>query len=624
MFHNCDLNYEDPKEKMRFPSWSQTQKTLSRKKFVVQEDDTKLAKVLTTLDLTALGVGSTLGVGVYVLAGEVAKTTAGPAVIISFLIAALASILAGLCYAEFGARVPKAGSAYVYSYVCIGEFFAFIIGWNLILEYLIGSASCLKALFLYSDDLANNSMSTFLKQIMPMGGGQIAAYADVFSLTVSIVFAVALAFGAKESSLVNNVFTCVNIAIVLLVIISGIFKCDPNNWNRTAAEAMGIGLGGFAPYGIKGIIKGAAKCFYGFIGFDCIATAGEEAKTPQKSIPIGVVMSLLIVFLAYFGMSTVLTMMLPYYEQHTTAPLPHVYEKIGWTAVKYIVSIGACCGLFSSLLGAMFPLPRIIYAMASDGLLFKALARVHPKFQTPFVGTLLAGTVTGILACIFDLEKLTEMMSIGTLLAYSMVAACVLVLRYAPDSKKSETAETITIKSLLKQTLSAQTTYSTKVTSTVVSWLIIVFFIFCFLLSAIMTIFEDSLYNGELWLMGVCLILGTFLLLLLFAVSFQPTSDVKLGFSVPLVPWIPGVSIFINIYLMTNINKDTWLKYIYWIAIGLVIYFTYGIWHSKERSPPLSTKANPNLVKQNGHANDIIQYYGATTAGKLDTDEEKL
>lgn len=382
-------------EKMRLPSWSETHKSLSRKKLILQNDDTKLAKVLSTLDLTALGVGSTLGVGVYVLAGEVAKNTAGPAVIISFLIAALASILAGLCYAEFGARVPKAGSAYVYSYVCIGEFFAFIIGWNLILEYLIGSASCLKALFLYFDNLADNSMSTFFNETMPIGSVQVGGYADIFSLTLSIVFAVALAFGAKESSLVNNVFTFVNICIVLLVITSGIFKSDPKNWNRTAKEAMGIGLGGFAPYGIKGIIKGAAKCFYGFIGFDCIATAGEEAKTPQKSIPIGVVMSLLIVFLAYFGMSTVLTMMLPYYAQDTTAPLPHVYEQIGWTAVKYVVSIGACCGLFSSLLGAMFPLPRIIYAMASDGLLFKSLAKVHPKFQTPFAGTLLAGAVTG-------------------------------------------------------------------------------------------------------------------------------------------------------------------------------------------------------------------------------------
>lgn len=609
---------------MRLPTWTQTQRALSRKKEVIQSDDTKLAKVLTTLDLTALGVGSTLGVGVYVLAGEVAKTTAGPAVIISFLVAALASILAGLCYAEFGARVPKAGSAYVYSYVCIGEFFAFIIGWNLILEYLIGSAASVKALFLYFDNLANNTMSHYFEQTMPMKGGQIATYADVFSLALSLVFAVALALGAKESSMVNNIFTFFNICIVLLVIISGIFKADPKNWSRTAAEAAGVGVGGFAPYGVKGIIKGAAKCFYGFIGFDCIATAGEEAKTPQKSIPIGVVMSLLIVFLAYFGMSTVLTMMLPYYEQDTTAPLAHVYDVIGWTVVKYIVSIGACCGLFSSLLGAMFPLPRIIYAMASDGLLFKTLSIVHPKFHTPFMGTLLAGAVTGMLACLFELSKLTEMMSIGTLLAYSMVAACVLVLRYAPDSKKADSYETVSVKSFIKQLMSSETTYPTKVTSAVVSWLIIVFFGFCFIVSGLMTIFEDNLYRGEIWLISVCLGLIVFLFFLLLIVSFQPTSDVKLGFTVPLVPWVPGISIFINVYLMTNISKDTWLKYVYWMIGGLLIYFTYGVWHSLERSPPLNPRIRTNSTRENGQPTGSVNYYGATVQPKTETSEEQL
>lgn len=144
------------------------------------------------------------------------------------------------------------------------------------------------------------------------------------------------------------------------------------------------------------MIQGAARCFFAFIGFDCIATAGEEAKTPHKSIPISVVTSLLIVFFSYFGISTILTMMLPYYEQDEKAPLTHIYEEVGWIALKYVVSVGAICGLFSSLLGAMFPLPRIIYAMASDGLIFKALAIVHPKFHTPFMGTLIAGSIAGL------------------------------------------------------------------------------------------------------------------------------------------------------------------------------------------------------------------------------------
>ncbi|KAF5305654.1 hypothetical protein FQA39_LY18968 [Lamprigera yunnana] len=353
---------------MRLMTWKQFLHSLQRKKLNLSTDDSKLARVLSTLDLTALGIGSTLGVGVYVLAGEVAKNYAGPAVIISFLIAAIASVFAGLCYAEFGARVPKAGSAYIYSYVTIGEFVAFIIGWNLILEYVIGSASVVKGLFTYLDALVNNKMSMFLEEAMPISIPVFGRYPDFFSLGVVLVFSVALALGAKESSLVNNIFTMVNLSVVLFVVISGLWKVDASNWKIPVDKVPGgFGNGGFAPYGFSGIIKGAATCFYGFIGFDCIATAGEEAKTPQKSIPIAIVVSLFIIFLSYFSISIVLTMILPYYLQDEEAPFPHVYDEIGWPIAKYLVTVGALCGLFSSLLGAMFPLPRVIYAMSSDG-----------------------------------------------------------------------------------------------------------------------------------------------------------------------------------------------------------------------------------------------------------------
>ncbi|XP_050504882.1 cationic amino acid transporter 2-like isoform X2 [Diabrotica virgifera virgifera] len=568
--------------RVKCPTWEETQRVLTRKKVIKGDSDSKLAKVLTTFDLTALGVGSTLGVGVYVLAGDVAKNTAGPAVIISFFIAAVTSVLAGLCYAEFGARVPKAGSAYVYSYVCIGEFFAFIIGWNLILEYLIGSAASTKAIFLYIDELANKTMVNFFTENIPLGGNQISHYADLFSLGLAIAFSIALACGAKESSMINNIFTFVNLVVVLVVIISGLWKVDSTNWHRTKAEAMGKGNGGFSPYGLKGIVKGAARCFYGFIGFDCIATAGEETKNPQKSIPIGVVGSLMIVFCAYFGMSTVMTMILPYYEQDENAPLAYIYTRLNWTVLKYVVSIGAICALFSSLLGAMFPLPRIIYAMAKDGLIFKPLGKVHSHFHTPLMGTLIAGGLTGTLACLFDLNKLTEMMSIGTLLAYSMVAACILILRHSKEGDSIEKEE-ITLQTFFAQMFNRHTKEPTKLSSTVVAWEIIVFFAFSFILSGIMTMFEDSLYAGKTWIIVTAVILLTVLAFLLLLVSFQPSTAVENGFSVPFIPWVPGISIFTNIYLMTNIQKDTWIKYGYWMAVGIIIYFAYGLWHSTER-----------------------------------------
>jgi len=190
------------------------------------------------------------------------------------------------------------------------------------------------------------------------------------------------------------------------------------------------------PYGVSGIIKGAAVCFYGFIGFDCIATAGEEAKNPKKSIPFAVIVSLAMIFLAYFGVSTVLTMMLPYFEQDEKAPLPHVFRINGWHVAEYVVSIGAMFGLCSSMMGAMFPLPRIVFAMSNDGLLFKFLGDISEKYKTPFKGTMITGLLTGILAAVFNLSQLVNMMSIGTLLAYSMVASCVLMLRYEVDDRR--------------------------------------------------------------------------------------------------------------------------------------------------------------------------------------------
>ena len=279
-------------------------------------------------------------------------------------------------------------------------------------------------------------MSDAFKQILPMNAPELGTHVDLFAFGVTMLFAVCIALGAKESTIVNNIFTMTNISVVLYVIVTGSFRLDASNWAIPAESVPPhedpdetYGTGGFAPYGIAGIIKGAAICFYGFIGFDCIATASEEAKNPRRSIPLAIILSLTIVFLAYFLISLVLTMMLPYYAQDAEAPLPHVFEQIGWTVAKWIVSIGAMFGLCASLMGSMFPLPRVIYAMAHDGLLFEIVGRISPRFRTPMVGTLLAGFLTGGLAAIFNLDQLVSMLSIGTLLAYSIVAGCVLLLR---------------------------------------------------------------------------------------------------------------------------------------------------------------------------------------------------
>lgn len=263
----------------------------------------------------------------------------------------------------------------------------------------------------------------------------LSEFADLFAFGVTVIFSVAIAIGAKESSIVNNVFTFLNVSVVLFVVVVGSFKADLQNWQVPETEVPeDYGTGGFAPYGIAGIVKGAAICFYGFIGFDCIATAGEEAKNPRRAMPIAIVGSLFVVFLAYFGVSTVITMMLPYYLQDENAPLIYVFDYYDWPVAKYIVSVGAIFGLCASLMGSMFPLPRIVYAMSNDGLIFKWLGEIHPRFHTPLYGTMFVGILTGTIAAMLNLTQLIHMLSIGTLMAYSIVAACVLLLRYEVEN----------------------------------------------------------------------------------------------------------------------------------------------------------------------------------------------
>ncbi|XP_037032662.1 high affinity cationic amino acid transporter 1-like [Bradysia coprophila] len=542
--------------------------------------ESKLARVLTLFDLTALGVGSTLGLGVYVLAGSVAYEQAGPAVVISFAVAAIASAFAGLCYAEFAARVPKAGSAYVYSYVTIGEFVAFSIGWNLILEYVIGTSSVARGLSGYVDELFEKKMSIYLQSILPIDIDFLANYPDILSFFIIMLLAALLSTGVKESSILNNVFTTVNIITVLIVLVAGGIKCDPANWNipkDQIPEGIKGGEGGFMPYGIAGIMAGAAKCFYGFVGFDCVATTGEEAKNPQRNIPLSIVISLIIIFLAYFGISTVLTMMWPYYLQNPTAPFPHVFQQIGWIEIKWIVSIGAIFALCTSLLGAMFPLPRVLYAMAQDGILYKILKRIHPKTQTPVVASMLSGLLAAFMALIFDLHQLIDMMSIGTLLAYTIVSVCVLVLRYNDDAMVDEVS--VTLPQFLRQLANINfikrpnslSSYITKIGVVVFSALSIVL---CSILgyadiTSVVTIVLISIVCGAMAL--VVLIIGR-----------QPPADDNLSFKVPWVPVVPCLSVFINLYLMFQLDMHTWIRFVVWIVIGYIIYFTYGIQHSVE------------------------------------------
>ena len=558
-----------------------------------------LSRCLTTWDLVSLSIGATLGAGIYVVTGQVAASIAGPAVILSFTIAAVASILSGLCYAEFGARVPHTtGSAYSYCYVTVGEFAAFVIGWNLILEYMIGTAADARALSGCFDYVIGHVIRNFT--LTHIGTFHIPAlgdtYPDFLSCLVTLVITGVLAAGVKQSSMFSTVFNLLNLGVVGFIIIAGAFYVKRENWSQKY---------GFFPFGASGVLGGAATCFYAFVGFDIIATTGQETKNPQRSIPLAIIISLLIVFMCYFSVSSVLTLILPYYKLDKLSPIPNAFAQRGFHAATYIIGIGAVCGLTSSLLGSLFPLPRIIYAMANDGLLFKSFTKINPKTDIPLVATIYPGIMTSVLALVFELNELVEMMSIGTLLAYTLVSLCVLILRYQPENyeafaepssnssldfgelaltgehnlrKGLKESENFPVKQRSEQTVmdnrdlngSIENIVScpTKKTGRVVCWVSLVLFLSTLVFFALMIHGLNLILDKNIPVIILTLVLGFLCLFCIGIIVSMPQNTARLSFKVPFVPAIPILAVFVNIFLMLKLSRITWIRFGIWMTMG--------------------------------------------------------
>uniref|UniRef100_A0A8D1ZVW8 Cationic amino acid transporter 3 n=1 Tax=Sus scrofa TaxID=9823 RepID=A0A8D1ZVW8_PIG len=422
---------------------------------------------LNSFDLVVFGVNRTLRAGVYILAGAVAVYVTGPAIIISFLVAGLFALLSGFYFAEFGARVPCCGSVYLYSYVTMGQLHAFITGWNIILHFVLATAYLTRAWSYTFDSLIGNHISQVLEgtfsEHMP---SFLAPYPDFVALALVLLMAGLLILGVHVTARVTKVSTGINALVLSFIIISGFIKGDLHNWQLTEQDyklaasgssdsySLGpLGSGGFVPFGFEGILRGAAVPFYSFFGLNAIVTTGKETPNPQRSIPWSIGIFISICFLAYSGVSAALTLMVPYYQIHPYNPLPQAFHHVGWAPAGYFVAVVILCALFYSLLVVMLTMSRLICAMAEDGLLFRGLGKIYARRGTPIVAILVSAILSGIMAVLFEIHHLVELLSVGVLLAYFLVAFSVLVLRYQPDqsfSKKEKVEEEIEMEPIVE------------------------------------------------------------------------------------------------------------------------------------------------------------------------------
>jgi len=412
-----------------------------------EEPEHQLRRNLSALDLTVFGVGVIIGTGIFVLTGEVAKTDSGPAVPISFVIAGIVCGLAALCYAEFASTVPVAGSAYTFSYATLGEFVAWIIGWDLVLELALGAATVSVGWSGYLNQLLGD-----LGIPLPTSIAGETATVNIPAIFIALVMTGVLILGIKLSSRVTSIIVAIKLLIVLMVIGVGVFYVKAANYKPFIPPAKpgesGSGLSapliqtlfGFTPttFGVGGVLAGAAIVFFAFIGFDIVATAAEETKNPKRDLPRGILGSLAICTLLYVLVSLVVVGMQHYTELSTTAPLADAFRSVGLTFFSGLISVGALAGLTSVVLILMLGQSRVLFAMSRDHLLPPRLGAVHPRYGTPYKITIITGIVVAVLAGFIPLSTLAELVNIGTLFAFVLVSIAVIILRRTrPDLPRS-------------------------------------------------------------------------------------------------------------------------------------------------------------------------------------------
>ncbi|MGG3623456.1 amino acid permease [Bacillus gobiensis] len=403
--------------------------SLFRKKpiqtLLAQSQNKSLDRSLSLFDLILLGVGVVIGTGIFVITGVVAAESAGPSIIISFILAGLACALAAFCYAEFSSSIPVSGSVYTYTYATLGELIAFLIGWDLMLEYVIAMSAVAAGWSSYFQSLLAGFHILLPDSLTSAPGSERGGIFNLPAAVIILLITFIVSRGVKESTKFNNIIVILKIAIILLFVVVGVFYVKPENWTP------------FMPFGVDGIVVSAATVFFAYLGFDVIANASEEVKNPQKSMPIGIIASLAICTALYMLVSFILTGMVKYTKLNVDYPVTFALEQVGQNMVAGIISLGALIGITTVILALVFAQVRLTYAMSRDGLLPSLFSKVHNRYKTPFANTWLTGFVAAGIAGFIDLSTLAHLVNMGTLAAFTLISIAVIVLRVKQPELKS-------------------------------------------------------------------------------------------------------------------------------------------------------------------------------------------